>query len=135
MNGHVTEQRKWRWNGLWRRGKGTWEPYDPDNGRLIFRLLGVDAFLYCRYFDTRMATVRGMYWWLVRRYETELCQRCGRPVRVVFHAPDDLWELATGCVRVPDGESAPGVLCPACVDDLVEPQIEGYLTWTCAVTR
>ena len=83
----------------------------------------------------RLARLRALYWIIVRQHETELCERCGAPVRVVFHAPDDLWELATGYARFPDGEAAPGVLCPPCVDDLVEPQIDGYLTWTCAVTR
>lgn len=122
-----------RWNGLWRKGAGTREPYDPNNGRLIFRLTGINAWLYCRHFDTHMATLRGIYWWLIRRYRTELCQQCGRPVRIVYRAPDDLWELATGCARHPSGESAPGVLCPACFDDLVDPRIAGYLIWTCVV--
>lgn len=122
-----------RWNGLWRRGAGT--PDDPDNGRLIFRLIGLDAVLYCRHFDTPAATLRGVWWWVVRRYEAELCQRCGRPVGLVYHAPDYLWKLATGLPRRPDGEAAPGVLCPQCMDALVEPKIDGYLTWTCAVTK
>lgn len=133
MTESLCECRRLRWNGLWRRGAGT--PGDPDNGRLIARLVGFDAWLYCRYFETRMATLRGMYWWLVRRYETELCQHCGRPVRVVFHAPDDIWEAATGYARYPDGESAPGVLCPPCLDVLAEANLDGYLTWTCEVTR
>lgn len=122
-----------RWNGLWRKGAGTED--DPNNGRLINRLLGFDAWLYCRYFDTRMATLRGLYWWLVRRYEIELCQHCGRPVRIVFHVPDVVWTAAIGCERFPDGEAAPGVLCPACVDELAEPNLGGYLSWTCEVSR
>lgn len=123
-----------RWNGLWRLGAGT--PDDPNNGRLIYRVTPIGACLYAQRIGyTWKAKARIVYWILIRRYETELCQRCGNPVGVVFHAPDDLWELATGWPRFPDGESAPGVLCPPCVDALVEPQIDGYLTWTCAVTR
>lgn len=83
----------------------------------------------------RLARLRALYWTVVRDYEAELCERCGGPVAVVFHAPDDIWELATGYPRFPDGEAAPGVLCPACVDVLVTPKIDGYLTWTCVVTR
>jgi hypothetical protein len=122
-----------RWNGLWRRGAGT--PDDPNNGRLIFKLTGLDAWLYCRHFDTRPATLRGVYWWLVCRYKGELCQHCGRPVRIVYRAPDHIWEAATGLARRPDGETAPGILCPVCLDDLAEPHLGGYLTWTCAVSE
>lgn len=122
-----------RWNGLWRCGAGTRE--DPNNGRLIFHLTGLDALFYCCYFDTRMAKLRGVYWWVLRHYEMELCQHCGRPVRIVYHAPDDLWQVATGLARHPDGESAGGILCPPCFDELVEPTIGGYLSWTCSVVR
>lgn len=128
-------RRRWRWNGLWRRGAGTWEPYDPDNGRLILRLVGFYILRYALIADSRVAALRSLYWMLVRRYKTELCQHCGRPVRVVFHAPDYIWELATGCARHPDGHAAPGILCPPCVDELVGPKVDGYLTWTCEVTR
>lgn len=120
-----------RWNGLWRRGAGTWEPYDPNDGRLILRLVGYYHFRNARCSDTRVAMLRSLYWSLLRRYKSELCQHCGRPVRVVFHAPDDIWEAATGFARRPDDESAAGVLCPPCVDELAEPKLAGYLDWTC----
>lgn len=123
-----------RWNVLWRKGAGTRD--DPNNGRLILRITGINAYLYCRRSDSWKATLRSMYWQLVRRYPTELCQHCGRPVRVVFHAPDEIWELATGLARSLSGQSAGGVLCPPCVDELAEPKIDGgYLTWTCEITR
>lgn len=83
----------------------------------------------------RLARLRALYWILVRNYETELCERCGRPVGIVYHAPDGLWELATGHARFPDGQSALGVLCPKCLDDLVDQQIDGYLTWTCEIAN
>jgi hypothetical protein len=133
MSVREPQTRPWRWDGLWRKGVGT--EADPNNGRLIFRLTGFDAVLYARRSHNLAAALRTIYWWLIRRYELELCQHCGRPVRVVFHVPDDIWELATGCARRPDGEAAPGVLCPPCVDELVEPQVDGYLSWTCEVAR
>lgn len=125
-----------RWNGLWRRGAGTWEPYDPDNGRLILRVTGLATILYARRFDSRLAMLRALYWMIVRRYETELCQHCGRPVRIVFHVPDWVWETVTGRARYPDGEAAPGILCPPCVGDLYSAAVPrgeaGFLRWTCA---
>jgi hypothetical protein len=119
-----------RWDGLWRRGAGT--PDDPDNGRLILRVTGIAAVLYARKFDNRAAMLRALYWMLVRRYETELCQHCGRPVRLVYHAPDAIWEAVTGRARHPDGEAAPGVLCPRCLDDLATAKGLPFLRWTCA---
>lgn len=133
LNGKLPQRRRWRWNGLWRRGAGTWDPYDPDNGRLIFHWLGITAWLYCRHFKTWRATIHGMYWWIIRRYKAELCQDCGGPVRIVYHAPDDLWETATGLARRPDGESAPGILCPSCFADRVSAKVRGYVSWTCEV--
>lgn len=128
-----SSRRTFRWNGLWRKGAGTSD--DPNNGRLISRVTRLNFLTYWRWFDNWPARMRGTYWWLLRRYETELCDHCGRPVGVVYHAPDDLWELATGHARFPDGQAAPGCLCPKCLDDLVDPKVDGYLTWTCEVTR
>lgn len=125
MTGH-------RRNGLWRRGAGTAD--DPNNGRLILRVTGIGAVLYACKFDNRAAAIRALYWMLVRRYETELCQHCGRPVRLVYHAPDAIWEAVTGHARHPSGEAAPGVLCPACLDDLADAKGLPYLRWTCAMT-
>lgn len=126
------KQRHHRWDGLWRRGAGT--PDDPDNGRLILRLTGIGAVRYARRCDNRAATMRCLYWWIVRRWETELCQHCGRPVRIVYHAPDAIWEAVTGRARHPDGHAAPGILCPPCFDDLAEAKGLPYLRWTCATS-
>lgn len=122
--------RRARWNGLWRRGAGTRD--DPDNGRLVFRLTGINAYLYARRCDNRMAMLRTLYWWIIRRYETELCQHCGRPVRLVYHAPDAIWEAVTGRARHPDGHAAPGILCPRCLSDLAKKRGLPFLRWTCA---
>jgi len=118
-----------RWNGLWRRGAGT--PDDPDNGRLVFHVTGITAVLYCRRFKSRAAMLRGLYWWIIRLWETELCQHCGRPVRIVYHAPDAIWEAATGKARHPSGEAASGILCPACLSDLAKEAGLPFLRWTC----
>lgn len=82
----------------------------------------------------RTARLRLFWWHVVRRYESELCQRCGGPVRLVFHVPDALWEQITGGSRSPGGEAAPGVLCPPCVDELATQRLGrgGFLRWTCA---
>lgn len=121
-----------RWNGLWRKGAGTYD--DPNNGRLIFRITGIGAVLYAWKFDNLAATMRALYWMLVRRYETELCQHCGCPVAIVYHAPDAIWGAVTGLARQPDGEAAPGILCPTCLSDLAQDAGLPFLRWTCATT-
>lgn len=126
----TAERRRWRWNGLWRRGAGT--PSDPDDGRLILRVTGIQAYLYARKFDSRRATARALYWMLVRRWDTELCRHCGRPVRIVYHAPDAIWEAVTGSARSPGGEAAPGILCPACLSEGALAVALPFLRWTCA---
>ena len=80
----------------------------------------------------RFARLRLIWWYIVRRYESELCQRCGRPVGLVFHAPDAIWERITGEARSPGGEAGGGVLCPYCVDDLATAKGLPFLRWTCA---
>jgi len=52
-----------------------------------------------------------MYWWKIRRYDSELCHECGRPYYssigdTWWHADDGLWNKITGG---PDG-----LLCPPC---------------------
>jgi hypothetical protein len=121
-----------RWNGLWRKGAGTED--DPNNGRLILRLTGLGCVLFAWKFDTRTASVRALYWMLIRRYETELCQHCGRPVAIVYHAPDAIWETVTGHARHPSGEAAPGILCPRCLSTLAKANGLPFLRWTCATT-
>jgi hypothetical protein len=124
--------RQHRWNGLWRKGAGTID--DPDNGRLILRYTGIGQWLYTCKFDNFAARCRARYWIFGRRYKTELCRHCGRPVRLVYHAPDWIWEAVTGLARHPDGEAAPGILCPRCFDDLAEAKGLPFLRWTCATS-
>lgn len=80
----------------------------------------------------RLARARHLYWVLVRGWDSEICGRCGGPVRVVFHAPDAIWETVTGLARSPGGEAAGGILCVPCVDDLYGTSAGGFLRWTCA---
>lgn len=56
-----------------------------------------------------MALLRAIYWRHLRGYKYEVCHDCGRPVRVVWMAPDGEWE------RVMGGPG--GVLCIPCFDD------------------
>lgn len=79
----------------------------------------ISAFLYARRFDNRAAKWRA---------------RCGRPVRLVYHAPDWIWEAVTGRARHPSGEAAPGILCPRCLDDLADAKGLPFLRWTCATS-
>jgi hypothetical protein len=54
------------------------------------------------------ARLRRFWWQRVRRYRYEMCQRCGRPVRVVWTASDNLWNVI---------ESGPdGIRCVECFD-------------------
>ena len=70
----------------------------------------------------RLARMRALYWRLLRRWDSEICACCGRPVRIVFHVPNYLWYAHSG---FPDGA---GILCVACFDDLA-----GWpLHWTCS---
>jgi hypothetical protein len=81
----------------------------------------------------RLARLRSLYWTLIRFHSTEICACCGGPVRVVFHAPDWIWEVATGYgPRFPDGQAAPGVLCPPCLSDLAKEAGLPFLRWTCS---
>jgi hypothetical protein len=119
-----------RWNGLWRVGAGT--RADPNNGRLIWRLLGVNRFLWVfrrkRWHpDVRkLAQLRALYWVVIRRHPTEICGRCGGPVGMVFHVPDALWVAHCGTRQPPHG-----VLCMRCFDTLAERHGVG-LYWSCA---
>lgn len=92
------------------------------------------AIRYSRKFHNRPAKARALYWMLARRYKTELCQECGRPVRLVYHAPDAIWETVTGRARHPRGESAPGILCPRCLSTLARSKGLPFLRWTCSTT-
>ena len=82
----------------------------------------------------KLRRLRALYWWLIRNYETEICDRCGGRVGVVFHVPDAVWEAVTGLARFADGQAAGGCLCPECVDDLWNASPRTYLRWTCSTT-
>lgn len=76
-------------------------------------LIGVARYEWSarRAWRSRRAALRGLWWWLVRRYACELCERCGRRVGMelgdtFWRAPDDLW------MRVQGSEA--GTLCAAC---------------------
>lgn len=118
--------------GFWRLADGSYRIWLPR--RLVLSRWSLRGKYWLNY-RLRSARLRALYWHLIRNHETEICGRCGGPVQIVFHTPDHIWELATGNARDPGGESGGGVLCPPCVDALVEPKVDGYLTWTCEVTR
>lgn len=67
-------------------------------------------------FRSRAACLRAIWHGVVRRYDCEICLRCGRPVMEHtgswWHAPDDLWALAGG--------DPFGVLCPPCFTELLD---------------
>jgi hypothetical protein len=82
----------------------------------------------------RLARLRCLYWTLIRLHNTEICACCGGPVGLVYHAPDAIWEAATGYGgRSPGGESAHGVLCPQCLSQLAKEAGLPFLRWTCAI--
>lgn len=69
----------------------------------------------------RLAKLRALYWILVRRWETEICNCCGRPVGVVWWCFDQkLWDHVNG------GEG--GTLCIRCFDRMARPIIQ-WLEW------
>lgn len=60
---------------------------------------------------TRRAAVRGFWWALVRGYDGEICEACGRPVGSStgfswWTASDRLWQQVQGCYS--------GLLCIPC---------------------
>lgn len=78
------------------------------------------------------ARLRATYWSVLRRWETELCQECGRPVRQVWWCSDDrLWERVTGNRRRPRSrEPASGIRCIRCFDEAVcEDSEAGWVEW------
>jgi len=50
---------------------------------------------------------------------TEVCEDCGRYHFLLWFAPDELWELATGESAAETG-LADGILCPQCFSDRLE---------------
>lgn len=61
------------------------------------------------------ASVRTIWFSLVRGHMGEACQECGRPY-LFWRSPDDVYESVTGTGRSLDGQSAPGLYCPDCFD-------------------
>jgi hypothetical protein len=66
------------------------------------------------------ATVRCEWWTFVRRYDSELCQDCGRPYyATIWHADDELWRTLTRRANL---------LCPACFDHRAQ-RVGLFLIW------
>jgi hypothetical protein len=81
-------------------------------------------------FKNRPARLRGFYWAIIRGWDAELCQECGRPVRTVWWCHDDwLWEKVTGDAK-PAGsrESAAGIFCITCFDAAAR-KVCGWVEW------
>jgi hypothetical protein len=77
---------------------------------------------------SKRAALRGLWWWLVRRYPSEICP-CGRPVSrgiggTYWSATNDLWAQVMGWPgwREQMGDWAylgpPGTRCPRCFTEL-----------------
>jgi hypothetical protein len=79
---------------------------------------------------TGMARVRAFYWRHIRNEDGEICQSCGRPVRVVWWCHDDrLWALATGKSKVPgSAEAAGGISCIPCFTEAAREHV-AWLEW------
>lgn len=76
------------------------------------------------------ALSRAFYWVIVRRWETEICRKCGRPVRVVWWCHDDaLWAAATGNDKPPGRESAAGIRCIYCFDSEAKDAGADWIEW------
>jgi hypothetical protein len=59
-----------------------------------------------------LSRLRGGWYYLARGYRYEICEECGRPVGLVWVAPDDLWlEVA---------EADTGIRCIPCFDAELE---------------
>lgn len=124
----------WTWlpklNGLWKKGAGT--PEDPNNGRLFWRILGIHPDSWRRYPGPAVRTIAGYFrlaWNELTRYETEVCQRCGRKVRQIWWCGEqELWCAVTG-YGSPTDKDAGGVLCIRCFDELYQKLGRGFLRW------
>lgn len=72
---------------------------------------------------------RASYWVIVRRWETEICAECGRPVRLVWWCHDDaLWTAVTGNPKPPGRENAAGIWCITCFDEAARDKT-GWIEW------
>lgn len=86
-----------------------------------------------RYVATRftgLARLRAFYWCFLRRWETEICQSCGRPVRLVWWCSDDaLWTLVTGKPKPAGREAAGGIRCIYCFDAAARAAGVPWIEW------
>jgi hypothetical protein len=80
------------------------------------RVLGklrYELFVAHRAMRSRRALLRRWYWTLIRLHQTEICDRCGRPVvprgMTWWCAPDELWMAVNG--------QHAGIACPFCFAD------------------
>lgn len=98
---------------LWRKGSGT--PESPNNGRLIWRVLGIHPSRWRRYryappdIQPTLMTYLRTLWQELSRYELETCMQCGRRVGSTgtwWLADNSLWQEVMGHLG--------GVLCQRC---------------------
>jgi hypothetical protein len=74
------------------------------------------------------ALLRALWHRHVLRYDYEVCEHCGRPVRHVWWCHDDkLWEQITGNAKPSGRESAAGIWCITCFDR--EAKKLGWIEW------
>lgn len=89
--------------------------------------LSLTPYVLSRY--SGVPRLRALYWHIVRGWESEVCQQCGRPVRVVWWCHDDrLWELVTGHIKPSGKEAAAGIWCPSCFDEAARDRA-GWVEW------
>lgn len=74
--------------------------------------------------------LRAFWWRHVRGWDAEICQKCGRPVGLVWWCHDNfLWEKVTGNPRpVGSREPAAGIFCIACFDRAAR-KVCGWIEW------
>lgn len=74
--------------------------------------------------------LRRFYWRRIRRYPAEICQACGRPVRVVWWCHDDyLWNRVTGQRKPLGREPAGGIRCISCFDAELQEVTDTWVEW------
>lgn len=71
-------------------------------------LLRLKWVLFGKAFQSRRAQAVGFFYYILCGHRTEICQRCGHPVYVVWWGPSREWKEVVGH----DG----GVLCIPCFD-------------------
>jgi hypothetical protein len=68
-----------------------------------------------------LVLIPALYWRHVRRYEFEVCHRCGHPVGLVWRTSDDLWRQVMG--------HSGGVLCVRCFDQAADVYWQAVEPW------